>query len=71
LNEAVGEILQNGGHMTQRRIARRDASSEEEREAYADQVVQTLIDDGTINGLYREFKDMMETARSYEPRRYR
>lgn len=57
--------------MTQRKIARRDASSEEEREAYADEIVQTLIDDGTINSLYREFKDMMETARSYEPRRYR
>lgn len=71
LNDAVGDILQNGGHMTERKIARRDASSEEERVAYADKVVQTWIDDRTIHSLYREFKEMMENARAYEPRRYR
>ena len=57
--------------MTARKIAEREAATPEEREAIADEVVEKWTADGTIHGLYRQFKEMMETARSYEPRRYR
>jgi hypothetical protein len=70
LNEAVIEILESQRHLTQRKIAKRRAASSEERWVYADNIVQAWKADGTIRSLYQEFKKMMDTARTYEPRRY-
>jgi hypothetical protein len=67
----VSDFLEIRRHMTARKIAEREAATLEEREAIADEVVEKWTADGTIHGLYRQFKEMMETARSYEPRRYR
>lgn len=70
MNQAVIEILEDGRHLTERKIAKRAAATADERWAYADEVVQAWTADGTIHGLYREFKQMMDTARTFEPRRY-
>ena len=71
LNIAVSDFLMIRRNMTEAKIAEREAATADEREAYADKVVEKWTTDGTIHGLYRQFKEMMETARSYEPRRYR
>lgn len=70
LNQAVIEILEDHRHLTQRKMAKLKAASADERWEYADNVVQTWKADGTIRNLYQEFKKMMDTARTYEPRRY-
>lgn len=70
LNQAVIETLEEDGHLSDRKIAKRERSTADERWEYADKIVQDWKTKGIIAELYREFKKMMETARAYEPRRY-
>lgn len=70
MNQTIIENLEFGRHLTERKIAKRAAATAAERWAYADKVLQEWKADGTVHNLYRQFKQMMDTARTFEPRRY-
>jgi hypothetical protein len=70
LNEAVTDILDEEDHLTDAKIAEREEATSDARWMYADSLVEAWRGNGTVTNLYREFKKMMDTARTYEPRRY-
>jgi hypothetical protein len=71
LNQQVLAKLEKGGHLTPVKLAALDEMTAEERQAHANEVVDTLEAAKEIKALYVIFKDMMSDARDFQPGRYK
>ena len=63
LNQYILSWLSSQGHISARKIVERDKWKQRKKEAFANEVVDGMVENGEMKRLYREFKENLEAAR--------
>lgn len=63
LNQYILQWLSAQGHMSAKKILEREKWSQRRKEAFANEVVDGMVEDGEMKRLYKEFKENLEAAR--------
>jgi hypothetical protein len=68
LYEWVVSHLRNTDELSSKKIVERDSWSTKKRRKYANDVTDTMVDNGTVKKLYQEFRGQIDAARDAKVR---